>query len=93
MSTSAMPSTLTTNAALGLRRSSSRVGSRDMPWPCDDTDGRCEILPVIPYIRSEEYGFSGFDNFLQAMLTMFVQMTGDNGMQDIPFALDNAGGW
>ena len=50
-------------------------------------------LPRNPptYIRSENFGFSGFDNFQQAFLTMFVQMTGDNGMQDIPSALDNAG--
>ena len=34
---------------------------------------------------------TGFDNFGQAMLTIFVQMTGDNGMQDIPFALQETG--
>lgn len=59
--------------------------------PCGDTAGRCDRLPAEPFIRSEEYGFTGFDNFVQAMLTMFVQMTGDNGMQDIPFALGQAG--
>jgi hypothetical protein len=49
--------------------------------------------PVQPprFVRSEAYGFTGFDSFPQAMLTMFVQMTGDGGMHDVPFALENAG--
>ena len=51
----------------------------------------CTKVSPPRYIRSEGYGFTGFDDFLQAMLTMFVQMTGDNGMQDIPFALQRSG--
>eukprot|EP01048_Picozoa_sp_COSAG05_P007046 COSAG05_NODE_484_length_9355_cov_5.704840_3_plen_2541_part_01 len=50
----------------------------------------CSRIEPPPYIRSEEYGFTGFDSFQQAMLTMFVQMTGDNGMQDVPLALVGA---
>ena len=62
---------------------------------CPATDEKdtsmCGALVQPAYIRSENFGFSGFDNFAMSMLTMFVQMTGDNGMQDVPFALENAG--
>ncbi len=51
----------------------------------------CSLRDPPTYIRSENFGFTGFDSFPQSFLTMFVQMTGDNGMQDIPFALENAG--
>eukprot|EP01046_Picozoa_sp_COSAG06_P024740 COSAG06_NODE_2035_length_7776_cov_4.018106_3_plen_876_part_00 len=51
----------------------------------------CKSQAQPMYIRTEGYGFTGFDNFGQAMLTIFVQMTGDNGMQDIPFALEESG--
>ena len=65
---------------------------RDCPacLECAETQGKCAAYVQPVYIRSEDFGFSGFDNFAQSMLTMFVQMTGDNGMQDIPFALVNA---
>lgn len=51
----------------------------------------CSAIAPPRFIRSEAFGFTGFDNFVQAMLTMFVQMTGDGGMQDIPLALEHAG--
>ena len=51
----------------------------------------CTVVKPPRFIRTEDFGFTGFDNFVQAMLTMFVQMTGDGGMQDIPFALEHAG--
>ena len=66
---------------------------------CKDQEGTddifaptyCKSYDQPAYVRTEEYGFTGFDNFGQAMLTIFVQMTGDNGMQDIPFALAETG--
>ena len=51
----------------------------------------CTVVDPPRFIRTEDFGFTGFDNFVQSMLTMFVQMTGDGGMQDIPFALEHAG--
>ena len=51
----------------------------------------CSINDPPTYIRSENFGFTGFDDFPQSFLTMFVQMTGDNGMQDIPFAIEGNG--
>ena len=57
----------------------------------EDADGvaPCTALSPPREIRTEGYGFTGYDDFAQAMLTMFVQMTGDNGMQDIPFVLED----
>lgn len=51
----------------------------------------CSINDPPTYIRSENFGFTGFDDFPQSFLTMFVEMTGDNGMQDIPFAIEDNG--
>jgi hypothetical protein len=60
--------------------------------PTDDVTGEawCRELTSPRFVRSEEFGFSGFNWFVQAMLTMFVQMTGDGGMQDIAFALEDS---
>lgn len=59
---------------------------------CDGSETpKCSLYDPPLYIRSENFGFTGFDSFPQSFLTMFVQMTGDNGMQDVPFALEDAG--
>ena len=50
----------------------------------------CSVLTSPRYVRSEGFGFSGFNWIGPAMLTMFVQMTGDGGMQDIAFALEDS---
>eukprot|EP01046_Picozoa_sp_COSAG06_P000706 COSAG06_NODE_20_length_33882_cov_18.856969_18_plen_2148_part_00 len=95
-SSSALDSNSTSNATL---LAAPKLGEAfKCPLAVDCTTGEdeweltwCTAVEPPRFIRSEAYGFTGFDNFLQAMLTMFVQMTGDGGMQDIPFALERAG--
>lgn len=42
-------------------------------------------------IGGDTYGYRDFDNFGKAIVTMFVQMTGDGGMHTIPLACKDAG--
>eukprot|EP01043_Picozoa_sp_COSAG02_P096884 COSAG02_NODE_33135_length_505_cov_0.374384_1_plen_108_part_01 len=71
---------------------SAAIRCRDQEDPDDlfaPTYCKSRAQPI--FIRTEEFGFTSFDNFGLAMLTIFVQMTGDNGMQDLPFALEESG--
>lgn len=43
--------------------------------------------PVWQGVGEDEYGTRSFDNVFLAFYTMFILMTGDNGMQDIPNAM------
>ena len=43
--------------------------------------------PVWQGVGEDEYGTRSFDNIFHAFYTVFIHMTGDNGMQDIPNAM------
>ena len=43
--------------------------------------------PAWDGVGEDEYGTRSFDNIFQAFYTVFIHMTGDNGMQDLPNAL------
>eukprot|EP01047_Picozoa_sp_COSAG01_P004837 COSAG01_NODE_161_length_23642_cov_713.337000_6_plen_671_part_00 len=58
--------------------------------PCAHTGDACARIEPTPYIRSENYGYTNFDSIGNAMLTFFVQMTADNGMHDLAFAIEDA---
>ena len=51
----------------------------------------CESLSIAPAVGNDEFGYQGFDNLFRAVVTMFVQMTGDGGMHSMPQALHSAG--
>eukprot|EP01043_Picozoa_sp_COSAG02_P018298 COSAG02_NODE_852_length_16531_cov_9.899586_1_plen_1228_part_00 len=42
-------------------------------------------------VGGDRFGYRDFDNFWRAIITMFVQTTGDGGMHTIPLALHAAG--
>lgn len=47
-------------------------------------------------VGEDETGSRSFDNFLSAFYTMFILLSGDNGMQDLPnalFSVDASGEW
>ena len=47
----------------------------------------CERLITQPEVANDEFGFQDFDDIGRAVITMFVQMTGDGGMHSMPEAL------
>ena len=51
----------------------------------------CEAFASAPEVGKDEYGFQDFDNIIRAVITMFVQMTGDGGMHAMPQALYASG--
>lgn len=59
---------------------------------CSEDHYWCAPLGTGPrQIGGDEFGFRDFDNFWRAMVTMFVQTTGDGGMHTIPMALHDSG--
>jgi hypothetical protein len=56
---------------------------------------RCIERDVLE-VGEDGYGTRSFDNFFSAFYTMFILLSGDNGMQDIPnamFAVDASSEW
>ena len=51
----------------------------------------CEAYASSPEVGMDEFGFQDFDNIIRAVITMFVQMTGDGGMHAMPQALYASG--
>ena len=51
----------------------------------------CAPLPVPMAVGSDIFRIRDYDNIWRAMVTVFVQATGDGGMHTIPVALDAAG--
>jgi hypothetical protein len=51
----------------------------------------CQSLANPPEVGMDEFGFQDFDNIIRAVVTMFVQMTGDGGMHAMPQALYASG--
>ena len=51
----------------------------------------CAPKDVYPTIGADAYGYRHFDNFPRALVTVFVQTTGDGGMHTMPLALYSAG--
>jgi hypothetical protein len=47
-----------------------------------------ERMEPLAISDKEHFGYHGFDNVLQAGLTIFVQMTCDGGMQDVPHMIE-----
>ena len=46
----------------------------------------CAPKPVFPVIGADAFGYRHFDNFPRALITVFVQTTGDGGMHTMPLA-------
>lgn len=51
----------------------------------------CEALANPHQVGMDEFGFQDFDNIVRAVVTMFVQTTGDGGMHAMPQALHASG--
>eukprot|EP01043_Picozoa_sp_COSAG02_P024531 COSAG02_NODE_1343_length_13161_cov_12.669959_1_plen_3095_part_00 len=61
----------------------------------DGTFVRCIERNVLE-VGEDEMGTRSFDNFFSAFYTMFILLSGDNGMQDLPnalFAVDASSEW
>ena len=98
LGTGQSPSTTSANDTVGAKMTV-QLTYRDLvecpaclQCPADEAtdEAWCSMLTSPRYVRSEGFGFSGFNWIGPAMLTMFVQMTGDGGMQDIAFALEDS---
>ena len=79
----------------------SDTGAIECPAGLGGASRKCVLNPLpsmeeqgwIHRISDKEFfGYHGFDNFFQAFVTIFVQLTCDGGMQDVPQHLNAAGG-
>ena len=77
------------NEGIQVGRSPDLTGwEYDKPIMCVEKikDGK----PVYMGVGEDEYGTRSFDHVFQAFYSVFIHMSGDNGMQDLPNALFDA---